>query len=83
MRRWLAFLRNHREVTAAMDFFTVPTSTFQVLYYGFFVIAHDRRRTLLFNRHRPSQQPVDHPTFDRVAEYGLAVPATVRNMGIE
>src|SRR5260370_42663387 len=26
-RRWLAFLRNHREAIAAMDFFTVPTST--------------------------------------------------------
>jgi len=29
---WLAFLQNHREVTAAFDFFTVPTVTFQVLY---------------------------------------------------
>ena len=28
---WAAFLRNHREVVAAMDFFTVPTLTFQVL----------------------------------------------------
>src|SRR5450755_2979379 len=27
-RRWFAFLRNHREVIAAMDFFTVPTVTF-------------------------------------------------------
>jgi hypothetical protein len=25
--RWLAFMRNHREVIAAMDFFTVPTIT--------------------------------------------------------
>jgi len=24
-KRWLAFLRNHREAIAAMDFFTVPT----------------------------------------------------------
>ena len=31
-RRWLAFLRNHRETIAAMDFFTVPTVTFQLLY---------------------------------------------------
>jgi hypothetical protein len=35
---WLAFLRNHREVIAAMDFFTVPTLTLQVL-YCFFVIT--------------------------------------------
>ncbi len=31
-KRWLAFLRNHREAIAAMDFFTVPTLTFGVLY---------------------------------------------------
>ena len=36
---WLIFLRNHREVIAAMDFFTVPTATFRVL-YCFFVISH-------------------------------------------
>ncbi|PYU23856.1 MAG: integrase, partial [Acidobacteria bacterium] len=47
-KRWLAFLRNHREAIAAMDFFTVPTITFRVL-YCFFVISHDRRRVLHFN----------------------------------
>jgi putative transposase len=31
-KRWLAFLRNHREALAAMDFFTVPIITFGVLY---------------------------------------------------
>ena len=40
-KRWLAFLRNHREAIAAMDFFTVPTITFGVL-YCFFIISHDR-----------------------------------------
>jgi putative transposase len=30
-KRWLAFLRNHREAIAAMDLFTVPTITFGVL----------------------------------------------------
>jgi hypothetical protein len=35
-QRWLTFLKNHREAIAAMDFFTVPTATFRVL-YGFFV----------------------------------------------
>jgi putative transposase len=44
-RRWLSFLRNHREAIAAMDFFTVPTLTFGVL-YCFFVIGHDRRKIL-------------------------------------
>src|SRR6266852_4194890 len=46
-RRWQAFLQNHREAIAAMDFFTVPTFTFGVL-YCFFVIGHDRRRILHF-----------------------------------
>ena len=44
-QRWKTFLANHREVIAAMDFFTVPTLTFGVL-YCFFVIAHDRRKVL-------------------------------------
>jgi putative transposase len=44
-KRWLTFLRNHREVIAAMDFFTVPTLTFGVL-YCFSVIGHDRRKIL-------------------------------------
>lgn len=53
-RQWMTFLSNHREVISAMDFFTVPTLTFGVL-YCFFVIAHDRRRILHFNVTR-------HPT---------------------
>ena len=32
-KRWLAFVRNHREAIAGMDFFTVPTITFGVLYW--------------------------------------------------
>ena len=32
-KRWLAFLRNHREAIAAMDLFTVPTITFGALYW--------------------------------------------------
>jgi transposase InsO family protein len=51
---WAAFLRNHRDVIAAMDFFTVPTLTFRVL-YCFFVIEHGRRKILHFN-------VTDHPT---------------------
>ena len=41
-QKWLSFLQNHREVIAAMDFFTVPTVSFGVL-YCFFVIEHARR----------------------------------------
>ena len=45
---WLTFLQNHREAIAAMDFFTVLTITFGVL-YCFFVISHDRRKILRFS----------------------------------
>ena len=47
-KRWLTFLRNHREAIAAMDFFTVPTVTFGIL-YCFFIISHDRRRIVHHN----------------------------------
>ncbi len=40
-----AALGNHREAITVIDFFTVPTATFRVL-YGFFVIGHSRRRIL-------------------------------------
>ena len=53
-KRWRAFLRNHREVIAAMDFLTVPTLTFNVL-YCFFITSRDRKRILHFNVTR-------HPT---------------------
>jgi hypothetical protein len=47
-QRWRAFLHNHRVAIAAMDFFTLPTLTFRVL-YCFFVIEHGRRKILHFN----------------------------------
>jgi len=47
-QRWKTFLRNHRELIAAMDFFVVPTVWFQLLYV-WFVIDHGRRRVLHFN----------------------------------
>ena len=53
-QRWLTFLKNHRETLAGMDFFTVPTATFRVL-YCFFVISHGRRKILHFN-------VTEHPT---------------------
>lgn len=55
-KRWLAFLRNHRESVVGFDFFTVPTATFRVL-YCLFVVEHGRRRILHFNvTRRPSAQ---------------------------
>ena len=59
-KRWLAFLQNHREVIVALDFFTVPTVTFRLL-YCFFVIGHGRLRILHFNVTR-------HPTAEWVVQ---------------
>ncbi len=96
-KRWAAFLSNHREAIAAMDFFTVPTLTFGVL-YCFFVIAHDRRRILHFNvtRHPTSvwviQQlreafPYDsapgYLIFDRGTQFNGDVIDTVKSFGIQ
>jgi len=59
-QRWLTFLKNHREAIAAMDFFSVPTATFRVL-YCFFVIAPGRRKILHFN-------VTEHPTCSWVVQ---------------
>ena len=42
LKRWMAFLHNHKEDIAAMDLFTVPTASLRLL-YGFFIIKHGRR----------------------------------------
>jgi len=44
---WLPFLRNHLDVSWAIDFFTVTTLSFQVLYV-FLVFDHGRRMVLHF-----------------------------------
>jgi transposase InsO family protein len=95
-KRWLTFLRNHREAIAAMDFFTVPTLTFGIL-YCFFMISHDRRRILLHNVTRNpnalwvalqlhetweyGQQLERFLIFDRDAKFGADVVSTVKAMG--
>jgi putative transposase len=95
-KRWLAFLRNHREAIAAMDFFTVPSVTFGVL-YCLFLIGHDRRRILHLN-------VTPHPTsawiiqqlreafpynlaprfliFDRDAKFSLEIAIAVRSLEV-
>jgi len=80
-----------------MDFFTVPTLTFGVL-YCFFVIAHDRRRILHLNvtKHPTSacviQQfreafPYDsapkHLILDRGGSFNQEVIETIKSFGIE
>jgi hypothetical protein len=39
---WRRFLENHADCLAGIDFFTVPTATFRLLYV-FIVLGHDRR----------------------------------------
>jgi hypothetical protein len=45
---WRAFLDNHLKDIVSIDFFTVPTVTFRILFV-FLVLAHDRRRIVHFN----------------------------------
>jgi len=54
---WRTFLENHVKTMVSVDFFTVPTITFQVLYV-FLVLAHDRRRIVL-QRDRPFRGGMD------------------------
>jgi hypothetical protein len=42
---WQPFLENHVDCLTAIDFFTVPTATFRILYV-FIVLRHDRRRVI-------------------------------------
>jgi len=45
---WQTFLTNHARDIVSIDFFTVPTATFRVLYV-FLVLDNARRRIILFN----------------------------------
>ena len=45
---WRTFLQNHTKEIIALDFFTVSTATFRVLFV-LIILSHDRRRILYFN----------------------------------
>jgi putative transposase len=96
-KQWVAFLSNHREAIAAMDFFTVPALTFGVL-YCFFVIAHDRRRILPCNVTRcptsawivqqlreafPYDSTPRYLILDRGSNFNEEVIDTVKSFGIQ
>jgi len=57
---WRTFLENHCKELVSIDFFTVPTLTFRILYV-FLILAHDRRKVLHFN-------VTEHPTADWVCQ---------------
>jgi transposase InsO family protein len=94
---WRTFLDNHVRDIVAIDFFTVPTLTFGVL-YGFLVLRHDQRQVVHVNvTAHPTAQwaaqqiveafPFDEaPRFllrDRDQIYGADFRQRVKNMGIE
>ena len=45
---WRTFLDNHAKDFVSLDFLTVPTATFRVLFV-LVILSHDRRRILHFN----------------------------------
>jgi len=51
---WRTFLSNHAKDIIALDFFTVPTATFRILFV-LIMLSHDRRRILHVN-------VTEHPT---------------------
>ena len=94
---WRTFLENHSQQLVSIDFFTVPTIRFQVLYV-FLVLAHDRRRILHCNvtahptaewtgqqlrEAFPFDQPPRYLLRDRDAIFGDAFRGQVRDMGIQ
>src|SRR3989441_2997858 len=56
---WRTFLTNHARDLIALDFFTVPTATFRVLFV-LVVLSHRRRRLVHFN-------VTEHPTAEWTA----------------
>jgi len=56
---WRTFLKNHANDLIALDFFTVPTATFRVLFV-LVILTHSRRRLVHFN-------VTEHPTAEWTA----------------
>jgi len=57
---WRTFLDNHLQDIVAVDFFTMPTATFRIL-FTFIVLRHDRRTVVHFN-------VTEHPTAEWTAQ---------------
>ena len=94
---WRTFLDNHLTDIVAVDFFTVPTATFRIL-FCFIVLRHHRRMVVHFNvtanptAQWTAQQVVEafpHDTAprymirDRDGIYGHQFKNRIKNMGIE
>ena len=57
---WRTFLENHATELVSVDFFTVPTATFRILYV-FVILHHERREIVHFN-------VTEHPTAQWAAQ---------------
>ena len=94
---WRTFLDNHVTDLVSVDFFTVPTATFRVLYV-FVVLRHERREIVHFNAtYNPTaewtaQQIVEAFPFDSAPSYllhdrdsifGKRFRSRVKSLGIE
>jgi len=73
---WRTFLDNHLKSMVSVDFFTVPTIRFQILYV-FLVLAHERRRIVHFGVTAHPTAGVDSTADARILSLGhrAAVPA--------
>jgi putative transposase len=94
---WRSFLENHVGTLVSVDFFTVPTVLFHVLFV-FVVLAHDRRRILSINvtsspsaawtanqivQAFPWESAPRYLLRDRDGIYGAVFRKRVKNLGIE
>ena len=94
---WRTFLDNHVKDIVAIDFFTVPTATFRIL-FAFVVLRHDRRHGVHLNvtahptAEWAAQQVVEAFPFDEARRflirdrdgiYGERFRERIANMGIE
>jgi len=94
---WKTFLANHTADLVSVDFFTVPTATFRIMYV-FVILHHERREIVHFNAtYHPTaewtaQQIVEAFPFetapryllrDRDSIYGERFRKRVKSLGIE
>jgi transposase InsO family protein len=96
-QNWKAFLRNHVDEMVSLDFLTVPTATFRILYV-LVILSHGRRRIVHSNvTDSPSsvwtaRQLIEAFPWDTAPKYllrdrdkifGLESERTALNLGIE
>jgi len=94
---WKSFLHNHAKEIVSVDFLTVPTATFRVLYV-FLLLAHERRKVLHFNvtdsptaawtaqqltEAFPFCSPTRYVLRDHDSIYGLPFAARTAALGLE